>query len=63
MEENGKEKKEYRVDVKNIGHWYESWTVWAYSKKEAEEYWLDGDLIEVYERCTNEDNVVNVEER
>tara|TARA_R110000765_G_scaffold404906_1_gene501327 strand:+ start:662 stop:844 length:183 start_codon:yes stop_codon:yes gene_type:complete len=57
-----KEKKEYRVDVKNIGHWYESWIVWASSEEEAKANWIDGEQQSEYEHCTNEDIVVEVAE-
>ena len=50
----GKKMETFKVTVKNIGHWYETWEVEAESEEKAKENWHDGGFIEAYEHCTNE---------
>ena len=43
------EKETYYVDVKQVGHWWERYSVEADSLEEAKKNWSEGEFIEAYE--------------
>ena len=51
----------YFVDVKIVGHWYERYEVEAESEDDARDRYIDGNLIDRYEHCQNDAEVVEVE--